>query len=405
MVEHASTKKARTENFITRFARYYTPAVVVCAVLLAVIPPLAIEGAAFSIWFQRALTFLVISCPCALVISVPLSFFGGIGGASKCGILIKGSSYLEALANPDSVVFDKTGTLTKGVFKVTEICPVNMTEEELLKYTAHAESASTHPIALSLKEAYGEEPDRKKVSDIKDIAGNGIKATVNGKEVLAGNKKLLEMYNIDFTGTNTTGTIIYTAIDGQYSGYIVISDEVKNDAKQAVCSLKKYAKNIVILTGDTKTAAQKVQKELCIDTVYPELLPDGKVEKLEELLLKKQKNRSVIFVGDGINDAPVLTLADAGIAMGALGSDAAIEAADIVIMDDRLSKIPTAIKIARKTLRIVKQNIAFALGIKLLFLLLGAIGIVTMWGAVFADTGVALIAIVNAMRALNTRHI
>lgn len=404
LVEHAGAKKAKTENFITKFARYYTPAVVAGAVVLALLPPLVIEGAEFSVWFQRALTFLVISCPCALVISVPLSFFGGIGGASKCGILIKGSSYLELLANPDTIVFDKTGTLTKGVFKVTEIHPENISKEELLKYTALAESASAHPIGASIREAYGKSFDCSEVNEIEDIAGNGIKAVVNGKQVLAGNSKLLERYHISHEIIECGATVVYTAIDGRYSGYIVISDEVKDDAKAAVCALKKYAKNITILTGDTLKAAQNVQRKLCADTLHAELLPDEKVEKLEEIIAAKENGKSVIFTGDGINDAPVLTRADVGIAMGALGSDAAIEAADVVIMDDKPSKIAAAIEISRKTLRIVKQNIVFALGIKALFLILGASGMVTMWGAVFADVGVAVIAILNAMRTLNVRE-
>lgn len=403
MVQHAVTKKAKAENFITRFAAYYTPLVVAGAVLLAVLPPLLIENAVFSVWLERALTFLVISCPCALVISIPLSFFGGIGGASKCGILIKGSSYLEALAKPDTIVFDKTGTLTKGSFKVTQIHPQNISKEELLEYTALAESSSAHPIALSLKEAYGKDIDRSRVKDITDITGSGIKAVVSGKEVLVGNSKLLDMYNINYLKNTEAGTVVYTAIDGNYKGYIVISDEIKDDAKQAICTLKKLDVNIVMLTGDTEKAAENVKKQLCLDTVYSDLLPNQKVEKLEDIIEHKEKGKSVIFAGDGINDAPVLTRADAGIAMGALGSDAAIEAADIVIMDDKPSKITTAIKIARKTMQIVKQNIIFALGVKALFLLLGAFGMVTMWGAVFADVGVAFIAILNAMRTLNVK--
>lgn len=405
MVEHAGAKKAKTENFITRFAGYYTPAVVVGALLLAVLPPLFIDGAVFSVWFQRALTFLVISCPCALVISVPLSFFGGIGGASKCGILIKGSTYLEALSKPYAVVFDKTGTLTKGVFKVTEISSKYISKDDLLRYAAYAENASSHPIALSLKEAYGYEIDRTKVSDITDIAGNGIKAIVDGKEILVGNKKLLSKYGVDCPENVDAGTVVYVALNRSYNGYIVISDEVKADSKDAICALKKYVKNVVMLTGDTRKAAEKVAKTLCIDIVYSDLLPDQKVEKLEYIIENKEKNKSVIFVGDGINDAPVLTRADAGIAMGALGADAAIEAADVVIMDDEPSKIAAAIKISKKTMSIVKQNIAFALGIKALFLILGALGMVSMWGAVFADVGVAVIAILNAMRTLNTRNI
>ena len=403
MVQHAVTKKAKAENFITRFAAYYTPLVVAGAVLLAVLPPLLIENAVFSEWLERALTFLVISCPCALVISIPLSFFGGIGGASKCGILIKGSSYLETLANPDTIVFDKTGTLTKGSFKVTQIHPQNISKEELLEYTALAESSSAHPIALSLKEAYGKDIDRSRVKDITDITGSGIKAVVSGKEILVGNSKLLDMYNINYPQNTEAGTVVYTAIDGNYKGYIVISDEIKDDAKQAICTLKKLDVNIVMLTGDTEKAAENVKKQLCLDTVYSDLLPNQKVEKLEDIIENKEKGKSVIFAGDGINDAPVLTRADAGIAMGALGSDAAIESADIVIMDDKPSKITTGIKIARKTMQIVKQNIIFALGVKAMFLVLGAFGMVTMWGAVFADVGVAFIAILNAMRTLNVK--
>ena len=403
MVQHAVTKKAKAENFITRFAAYYTPLVVAGAVLLAVLPPLLIENAVFSEWLERALTFLVISCPCALVISIPLSFFGGIGGASKCGILIKGSSYLETLANPDTIVFDKTGTLTKGSFKVTQIHPQNISKEELLEYTALAESSSAHPIALSLKEAYGKDIDRSRVKDITDITGSGIKAVVSGKEILVGNSKLLDMYNINYLKNTEAGTVVYTAIDGNYKGYIVISDEIKDDAKQAICTLKKLDVNIVMLTGDTEKAAENVKKQLCLDTVYSDLLPNQKVEKLEDIIENKEKGKSVIFAGDGINDAPVLTRADAGIAMGALGSDAAIESADIVIMDDKPSKITTGIKIARKTMQIVKQTIIFALGVKAMFLVLGAFGMVTMWGAVFADVGVAFIAILNAMRTLNVK--
>ena len=399
LVEHAGAKKAKAENFITKFARYYTPAVVAGAFILAVIPPLILH-AGFSIWVQRALTFLVISCPCALVISVPLGFFAGIGGASKHGILIKGACYIEALSNPDSVVFDKTGTLTKGTFKVTEIHPEGLTEQELLKMCAHAENYSSHPIALSLKEAYGEKIDSEKIKEIEEIAGNGVKANIEGSEILAGNSNLMKMFNVEFPQIDSAGTIVYTAKNRNFTGYIVISDEPKEDAKLAINNLKIFANQTVMLTGDSQKTARYIAQKLGIDKFYAELLPAQKVEKLEELIANKEKNKSVIFAGDGINDAPVLTRADVGIAMGGLGSDAAIEAADIVIMDDKPSKIAKAILIARKTMSIVKQNIIFALGIKALFLILGAFGIVTMWGAVFADTGVALLAVINSLRAL-----
>ena len=399
LVEHAGSKKAKAENFITKFARYYTPAVVAGAVILAVVPPVILH-AGFSIWLQRALTFLVISCPCALIISVPLGFFAGIGGASKEGILIKGACYIEALSNPDSVVFDKTGTLTKGTFKVTEIHPFGITEQELLKMCAQAENYSSHPIAVSLKDAYSKEIAPASVKNVEEIAGNGVKANIEGDEILAGNIHLMEMFNVDFQKIDSAGTIVYAAKNRKFAGYIVISDEPKEDAKPAINNLKTLANQTVMLTGDSQKTAQYIAQELGLNKFYAELLPSQKVEKLEELIANKEKNKSVIFAGDGINDAPVLTRADVGIAMGGLGSDAAIEAADAVIMDDKPSKILKAILIARKTMSIVKQNIVFALGIKALFLILGAFGIVTMWGAVFADTGVALLAVLNSLRAL-----
>ena len=402
LVEHASSKKAKAENFITKFARYYTPIVVFGAAALAIIPPV-LTGEPFSLWFSRALTFLVISCPCALVISVPLGFFAGLGGASKCGILIKGSSYLELLSKPDSVIFDKTGTLTKGTFKVTQIVPKNIEKDELLRYAAIAEKYSNHPIAVSLKAAYAQEINPSEVKDIEEIAGNGVKAAVDNAVILAGNAKLMDKFNVQYTKAPEAGTIVYAAKDGQYIGYIVISDEIKEDSESAIKQLKKLAKQTVMLTGDSASAAQYTAKKLGIDKVYSELLPADKVEKTEEIINQKQAGGSVIFVGDGINDAPVLTRADIGIAMGAMGSDAAIEAADIVIMDDKPSKIPAAIKIAQNTMNIVKQNIVFAIGVKLLFLLLGAMGFITMWGAVFADVGVALIAVLNSLRALHTK--
>ena len=404
LVENASAKKAKTENFITKFARYYTPAVVAAAVFIAVVPPLILDGAVFSVWFQRALTFLVISCPCALVISIPLSFFAGIGGASKNGVLIKGGNYIELLSNTDTVVFDKTGTLTKGSFEVTQLVTQDgITKEELLKYAAMAECYSNHPIALSLKKAYGLEIDRDAVKDVEEIAGNGVKANVEGKIILAGNDRLLEKFNIGYTKMAEAGTVIYVACDGKFLGYIVISDAPKDDAAKAVESLKKSKITTVMLTGDTNAAASYTAKKLGLDKVYSQLLPADKVEKLERLLEEKTENKSVVFVGDGINDAPVLARADVGAAMGALGSDAAIEAADIVIMDDKPSKVAFAIKLAKKTMAIVKQNIVFAIGTKVLFLILGAMGFVTMWGAVFADVGVSFIAILNAMRALKIK--
>lgn len=399
LVEHASSKKAKTENFITKFAKYYTPAVVLGAIFLALLPPIMLHSG-FQIWFQRALTFLVISCPCALVISVPLGFFAGIGGASKNGILIKGACYIETLANTETVVFDKTGTLTKGTFKVTQINPINTTKEELLKYTTLAESYSNHPIAISLKKEFSTPLDTSLVKDVEEIAGNGIKAIVNGEEILTGNSKLMELYGIEYQPEKVSGTILYTAKNKKYIGYIVISDELKEDTEKAIKNLKEILKDTVMLTGDSYLAAENIAEKIGINKFYAELLPDQKVEKLEELIDNKNKNKSVIFVGDGINDAPVITRADAGIAMGGLGSDAAIEAADAVIMDDNPNKIYKTILIARKTMSIVIQNIVFALGVKALFLILGAMGFVTMWGAVFADTGVALLAVLNSLRAL-----
>ena len=400
LVEHASSKKAKTEKFITKFARYYTPAVVAGAVFLAILPPLLIEGAQFSLWFRRALTFLVISCPCALVISVPLGFFGGIGGASKDGILIKGSNYIEALSKAGTIAFDKTGTLTRGSFKVTEIHPYSESEQELLKYTAYAENYSNHPIALSIKNAYNNEIDTALIKDVTEIAGQGVKAVINGCEILSGNKKLMQTNNIAIPDIDTAGTVIYTAKDKVFLGYIVISDELKDDSVKVISTLNKLGIKTVMLTGDNKKTAEIVAKNLGISDFYAELFPEQKVEKVEELIQHKPAKKTVMFVGDGINDAPVLTRADVGIAMGGLGSDAAIEAADVIIMDDKPSKIPEAIKISQKTMLIVKQNIVFALGVKALFLIGGAFGIVTMWGAVFADVGVALIAVVNSLRTL-----
>ena len=406
LIEHASSKKSKTENFITRFAKYYTPAVVAAALMLAVLPPLLLPDAQFTIWLKRALTFLVISCPCALVISIPLGFFGGIGGASKCGILIKGSNYLEALSKPDSVVFDKIGTLTKGSFEVTKISPQNgISGEELVEYAAYAENYSNHPIALSLKKAYKKDIDTSKISNVSEFAGNGVKADINGEEILAGNSALMEKFQINIQEHPDEGTVVYCAKNGEYIGYIVISDEIKEDSPLAIKELKKVVGKTVMLTGDSEAAAKRISERLGIQQVYSQLLPQDKVEKLENIIAEKQKDKNVIFIGDGINDAPVLTRADVGIAMGAMGSDAAIEAADVVIMDDKPSKIYTAVKIAQKTMLIVKQNIIFALGVKALFLLLGAFGFMTMWGAVFADVGVALLAVLNSLRSLRVKNI
>lgn len=403
LVENASSKKTKTENFITKFAKIYTPVVVLAALFLAILPPL-IFGSNFSVWINRALTFLVISCPCALVISVPLGFFAGIGGASKCGILVKGSSYLELLSKPETIVFDKTGTLTQGCFNVVKIVQQeDTTKEELLELTAYAESYSNHPIALSIKKAYNKNIDKNRISEISEIAGNGVRAEINGCSILVGNENLLKNHNISYQKANETGTIVYTAKNSKFLGYIVISDKLKEDAQKAIMELKKLKLQTVMLTGDTEYSGLRVAKELNIDKAYTQLLPIDKVDKIEDIIEQKTKNKSVIFVGDGINDAPVLTRADVGIAMGGLGSDAAIEAADVVIMDDKPTKVATAIKIAKQTLTIVKENIAFALGIKGLFLILGAFGFVTMWGAVFADVGVTLIAVLNSLRALKIK--
>ena len=406
LVENASSKKSQSEQFITKFARYYTPIVVIIAVFLATIPPLVIDGATFSDWIYRALTFLVVSCPCALVVSIPLSFFGGIGGASRKGILVKGSNYLEALAEAEIIVFDKTGTLTKGVFNVQEIHPEGITKEELLELTSYAESYSNHPISNSLKQAYGKEIDNGRISDVEEISGHGVIAAVDEKKVAAGNIKLMKKLNIPCYEGEAVGTVVHVGIDDKYAGYIVIADEVKEDSARAIKELKEAKiKQTVMLTGDTKNVASKVAKQLGLDKVYSELLPGDKVEKVEELLAQKSAKGKLAFVGDGINDAPVLARADVGIAMGGLGSDAAIEAADIVIMTDEPSKIATAIKISKKTLKIASQNTVFAIGIKIIVLILSAFGITTMWAAIFADVGVTIIAVLNAFRALNVKNL
>lgn len=400
LVEHASSKKAKAENFITKFARIYTPAVVILAVLLAIVPPIIFNGI-FSIWFSRALTFLVISCPCAIVISVPLGFFAGIGGASCQGILIKGSAYLEGLSKPYAVVFDKTGTLTKGKFQVVKIVPQSgIGEDELLKLTAYAESYSNHPIATSIKEKYSNQIIQSEITNVEEIAGNGVKANISGNTIIVGNEKLMNKFGIDYIPVNETGTIIYIAQNFTYLGFIVISDTIKDYAKETISSLNKNKIKTVMLTGDNSKTAKTVATKLGIAEVYSQLLPKDKVEKLEEIITQKDKNKTVIFVGDGINDAPVLTRADIGIAMGGIGADAAIEAADVVIMDDKLPKIQTGITIAKRTMTIVKQNIIFAIGIKILFLICGAYGFVSMWGAVFADVGVTLLAVLNSLRAI-----
>lgn len=403
LVENASSRKAPTENFITKFARYYTPAVVITALILSIVPPLLIQGATFQQWIYRALVFLVVSCPCALVVSIPLGFFGGIGGASKNGILVKGGNYLEALNQVDTVVFDKTGTLTKGVFKVTEVKTNGaISKDNLLEYAAFAEAYSNHPIGLSILEAYGKDVNRSGIKGYNEIPGKGIKVKLKEKEVSVGNAKLMKEDNISFDEVDAIGTIVYVSVDKVYCGYIIISDEIKEDSKAAIDILKEMGiKNIVMLTGDSKLAAEAVGNRLGIDKIYSELLPGEKVEKLE--MIDKDKKGKIIFVGDGINDAPVLARADIGIAMGGVGSDAAIEAADVVIMTDEPSKIATAVKISKRTKSIVLQNIIFALGVKLVVLLLGALGFANMWEAVFADVGVAVIAIINSMRALKTQ--
>lgn len=409
LVENSSMKKSRSENFITKFAKYYTPAVCYSALALAIIPPVVLmlmgKDASWGDWIIRALTFLVISCPCALVISIPLSFFGGIGCASTKGILVKGSNYLEALANAKYIVFDKTGTLTKGVFEVTHIDPTdNYDQQQLLYYAAHVEMASSHPISLSLQKAYGQSLDRDAVHNIEEIAGHGIRGTVHGHDVYAGNEKLMNKIGVDIMEKHPEGTVVYMAIDNQYAGCIVISDVIKETSKAAIQSLKSQGiKETIMLTGDTKQTATKVAEEIGIDRVYSELLPADKVEKVEEILQNKGEKEKVAFVGDGINDAPVLSRVDIGIAMGALGSDAAIEAADIVLMDDDPAKISLAMKISLKTLRIVKENIVFALAVKFICLILGAFGIANMWLAIFADVGVMVIAVINATRALRIR--
>ena len=404
LVENASDKKGRMENFITRFARYYTPVVVFAAPALAVLPPL-VTGQAFSIWIYRALTFLVISCPCALVISIPLSFFGGIGGASKIGVLVKGSNYLEALAYTETVVFDKTGTLTKGSFAVTEIQANGMTDEELLELAAYAEDYSNHPISLSIQKAYGKKIDNSRITDVQEIAGHGVQAVIDGMTVLAGNAKLMEREHIPYTASNAIGTVVYVAFDGRYAGCIVIADEIKADAPAAIKTLKAAGiRQTVMLTGDADAVGQDVAHRLGLDRAYTELLPADKVDRVEELLAQKSDKGMLAFVGDGINDAPVLARADVGIAMGALGSDAAIEAADVVLMTDEPSKIAAIMQIARKTIRISNENIVFALGVKFLVLILGAVGRANMWAAVFADVGVSVIAILNAIRAMRVKQ-
>jgi Cd2+/Zn2+-exporting ATPase len=405
LVENASSRKSKSEKFITRFARVYTPVVVVIAVVLAIIPPLIIKDATFNEWIYRSLAFLVVSCPCALVISVPLSFFGGIGGASRNGILVKGSNYLESLAKTEIIVFDKTGTLTKGVFKVQKIHSEKIKPEELLKLAAYAESYSNHPISLSLKEAYKKDIDIEKISQVEEISGHGVSAAVENIKVLAGNDKLMEKFKIPYNKETSEGTLVHIAADGEYAGYILIADKIKDDAFEAVSDLRKHnIKDIVMLTGDSESVAINTARELGIDRVYAGLLPADKVEKVEELISQKSKKVTLMFVGDGINDAPVLARADVGVAMGALGSDAAIEAADVVIMTDEPSKIAKAIEIAKNTIKIAYQNVIFAISVKVIILVLSTLGLASLWAAVFADVGVTFIAVLNAMRALRLNN-
>lgn len=404
LVQNSSHKKSKSENFITKFAKYYTPVVVIVAFLLAVGMPL-LTGEAFSKWVYRALVFLVISCPCALVISVPLSFFAGIGASAKKGILVKGGNYLEQLAKAQIMVFDKTGTLTKGVFRVQKMmCAPGVEKEELLRYAAYTENYSTHPIAHSVLEAYGKEIDTTHIEKVEELTGKGIQATIEGKELLVGNDKLMQEFQIPIRKVQEIGTILYVAMDGKYAGYLVIADETKVDAVKAMQDLRKQGvEKLVMLTGDKKQVGEAMAKKLQMDQVYSELLPDQKVAKVEALLQQKKANKTLAFIGDGINDAPVLARADIGIAMGAMGSDAAIEAADIVLMTDEPSKIAETMKITRKTLRIVKENIVFAISVKILILILGVFGISTMWEAVFADVGVSFLAILNAIRVLKVK--
>jgi len=405
LVENASSKKSKSENFISKFAKYYTPIVVVTAVLLAIIPPMIFNRAEWIEWIHRALTFLVVSCPCALVISIPLGFFGGIGGASKIGVLVKGSNYLEALSNTEIMVLDKTGTLTEGVFEVQQINPIDISKEDLIKYATYAESFSNHPIAISLKKAYGKEIVNKKVSETQELPGLGVRAVIEGESIFVGNEKLMKENCIDYIKSEEIGTILYIAVNNKFAGTIVISDKIKTDAKETIDKLKKdNIKKIVMLTGDKRKVGENVAKKLGIDEVYTELLPSDKVEKVEELMKNKSENGNLAFIGDGINDAPVLAISDIGIAMGGLGSDAAIEAADVVLMTDEPSRVVDAIKISKKTMTIVKQNIIFAIFIKLIVLILSAIGISNMWQAVFADVGVSILAILNALRALYIRR-
>ena len=410
LVENSSSKKSKSEQFISKFARIYTPAVCGGALVLALLPPVVSliigQDAMWLTWIYRALTFLVISCPCALVISIPLSFFAGIGGASKEGVLVKGSNYLETLSKTKIVVFDKTGTMTKGNFEVTEIAPVGVENNELLRLAAYAESYSSHPISKSIKSAYGEEIDNAKISDVNEISGNGVLAVVDGKKVAAGNSKLMDKLGVEYTTCSKVGTVVYVAVDGKYCGYILISDALKPTSVSAVKAMKECGvRKTVMLTGDSKKVADAVAKELGADEVYSELLPADKVSQVERLLADKGEKEKLAFVGDGINDAPVLSRADIGIAMGALGSDAAIEAADVVLMDDDPMKISKAIKISSKCLRIVNENIYFALGVKALCLILGAVGIANMWVAIFADVGVMVLAVLNAIRALSIKKL
>jgi Cd2+/Zn2+-exporting ATPase len=411
LVENASSRKSQPENFISKFARYYTPAVCYGALVLAVLPPLVRMAflhlaPAWGDWIFRALTFLVISCPCALVISIPLSFFAGIGGASNAGVLVKGSNYLEILSKTGCVVFDKTGTMTQGVFEVAGIHPCGVSEEQLLEYAALAESYSTHPISKSLQKAYGKSVDKARVTDVQEISGNGVTANVDGIAVAAGNSKLMQRLGVQYENSDEVGTIVHMVVDGKYAGYILISDLMKPHAKEAIRALKKAGvRKTVMLTGDRKNVADQVAAELGIDEVYSELLPGDKVTQIEKLIENKHEKEKIAFVGDGINDAPVLSRADIGIAMGALGSDAAIEAADVVLMDDDPLKIAKAIRISRKCIRIVYQNIYFAIGVKAICLILGALGIANMWAAIFADVGVMVLAVLNAIRALSVKNL